>query len=437
MIRYVFILIISLFYTGSVWGNFSISTHEKATDEVFNDLTTKAFIASSQDDYPVQLGAFKSKSNADALVNDVKAHLENEVTIVFEDGFYKVRIKGLPRLKAEADSIVTPYQDQYVMKATDSVKKSETVQESVVQPENLPPVTAASYTPTTMDKTKTTVSKIFFLNGDSPWLGKINYFGKSLAFVNALIATIIFSIASMVILLIIILLNKRRLEREEILHQYLLEKYQSLIIDYLFGNASPDEFREIASNTYRRQVLIDQMIDVSVNLKGDEGQKLIRLYKHLNLDKDSIARAYDHRWHKKIKGFRELAFMNIKDANDAIYKALNSSNQILRMEAQIAMVRLSDREPFEFLSHLKSPFSLWEQITLHELILQHNIPLPSFQKWLTSPNSTVVMFALRMIREFKQMEAEDSIRETLLHTRSAGQTACRTGRGGSQHAVDI
>ena len=32
--------------------------------------------------------------------------------------------------------------------------------------------------------------------------------------------------------------------------------------------------------------------------------------------------------------------MNIKDANEAIYKALNSSNEILRMEAQIALVRL-------------------------------------------------------------------------------------------------
>ena len=79
------------------------------------------------------------------------------------------------------------------------------------------------------------------------------------------------------------------------------------------------------------------------------------------------------------------------------------------------LCRLSDDDPFEFLSHLKRPFSLWEQITLHELIIQHNIPVPSFKKWLTSPNPTVVMFALRMIREFKQKDAEDDVRETLDH----------------------
>jgi len=56
-----------------------------------------------------------------------------------------------------------------------------------------------------------------------------------------------------------------------------------------------------------------------------------------------------------------------------------------------------------------------EQITLHDLIMQHEIPVPEFQKWLSSDNATVVMFALRMIREFKQKDAEPEIRKVLLH----------------------
>ena len=96
----------------------------------------------------------------------------------------------------------------------------------------------------------------------------------------------------------------------------------------------------------------------------------------------------------------------------AIYKALNSSNEILRMEAQIALVRLSDDNPFEFLSHLTRPFSLWEQITLHELMIQHQIdPSRHLKNGCTSPNPTVVMFALRMIREFKQKDAEDDVKK--------------------------
>ncbi len=107
--------------------------------------------------------------------------------------------------------------------------------------------------------------------------------------------------------------------------------------------------------------------------------------------------------------------MNIKDANDAIYKALNSRNEILRMEAQIALVRLTDEDPFGFLFQLKRPFSLWEQISLHELIIQHDLPVPEFKKWLRATNPTVVMFALRMIREFRQKNAEDEVRDSLDH----------------------
>jgi HEAT repeat protein len=253
------------------------------------------------------------------------------------------------------------------------------------------------------------------VEGQNPWMRRVSYFGKAFALVYALLITICFSIGSMVILLIIILLNRTRMAKEEALRQYLMEKYQGLIIDYLFGEARPEAFSAIASDDYRRQVLIDQMIDVSINLKGDTGKKLVTLYKQLNLDRDSIARAGSPRWHRKVKGFRELAFMNIKDANSEIYKALNSGNEILRVEAQIALVRLSDDEPFSFLSRLERPFSLWEQMTLHELLVHHELNVPEFRQWLDSQNYTVVMFALRMIREFNQVDAGESIGRALLH----------------------
>lgn len=243
-------------------------------------------------------------------------------------------------------------------------------------------------------------------------------FGHSMIMIIALVAVIIFSIVTMGILLIIILMNRRRMEKEAKLREFLLEKYQGMIVDYLFGDTKAEEFLPVASDSFRRQVLIDQMIDVSVNLRGETAKKLVSLYKFLNLDKDSVNRAKSRKWHLKIKGFRELAFMDIRDANAEIYKALNSSNEILRMEAQIALVRLNDSNPFGFLSHLTRPFSLWEQITLHEMMVQHDIEAPAFSQFLNSPNDTVVMFALRMIREFKQIDAEAGLTEMLGHPSS-------------------
>ena len=250
---------------------------------------------------------------------------------------------------------------------------------------------------------------------DNPWLWEVNYFGKSFLLVNALIVVIIASIAVMLVLLVLILLNRTRLEREAKLKQFLLEKYQTLILDYLFGGSGTEGFYKIASDNYRRQVLIDQIIDISINLKGEAGEKLQNLFLELGLDKDSLKKARSKKWHIKIKGFKELAFMNLKDGNEEILKALQSKNDILRMEAQIALVRLSEENPFEWLYFQIHPFSLWEQITLHSMLIQHDIAVPKFAQWLDSPNYTVVMFALRMIREYSQKNDEDSIFEVLHH----------------------
>lgn len=374
--------------------------------------TVRGFIASSET-YPVQLGAFRLKMNADAFFREVVEYIDRNAIIIREDGLYKIRITNSP----------VPGNEKLAEAYGNPAESPETnTPDTPVQPDTM--IAALQYkdsTSTTASAAATAETKqppsgnIIFIDENNPWIRRINYFGKSIAFVNALIISIMASITSMLILLAFILMNRKRMEKEARLHQYLLEKYQGLIVDYLFGTASPEDFRAIASDNYRRQVLIDQMIDVSINLKGEEARKLLSLYKHLGLDRDSLARARSRRWHKKIKGFRELAFMNIRDGNEAIYHALNSSNEILRMEAQIALVRLSDEDPFEFLSHLTRPFSLWEQITLHEMLIQHEMKVPSFGKWLTSPNPTVVMFALRMIREFRQAETEEGVIGVLSH----------------------
>ncbi len=385
-----------------------------------NEARLNDVIDLSKDFYPIQIGAFRVKSNAEKMYNEVSEVLGSDVAIIEEEGYFKVRVSklNLDKVKSYIEPAGEPAENEPFQESsapladtiTTAAITADTVQKAFVA---VPPVIEmpAPAVEPIIEKPP----KFFLLNSESPWLERINYFGKSFALVNALIITIFISFVTMIILLMVILLNRRRMEKEEDLRQYLAETYQGMIIDYLFTGSSADKFRSIASDNYRRQALIDQMIDVSVNLKGDAEEKLSGLYLYLGLDRDSIRRAHDYRWHKKIKGFRELAFMNIKDANDEIYKALNSSNEILRMEAQIALVRLTNEDPFSFLFQLERPFSLWEQITLHELIIHHDLPVPEFSKFLKASNPTVVMFALRMIREFKQKQAEDDVREALEH----------------------
>jgi len=249
--------------------------------------------------------------------------------------------------------------------------------------------------------------------------GILYRFDKSPTLVTVLYIVIIYSIVTLITLLIIILLNRRRIQREKILNEYLLERYQLLLMNYLFDDEHQElaflELNEVADNKLSRQVLIDQMIDLSVNLKGEIKEDIQKLYLRLGLKRDSLEKAYSRKWHQNVKGFRELAFMNIREANEQIFKSVNANNEILRMEAQIAMVRLSDGNPYEFLNELKKPLSRWEQVTLHELQIQHNLDVPDYKQWFSSENISVVMFALEMVAWYKQRGGGKEILELFEH----------------------
>jgi len=243
---------------------------------------------------------------------------------------------------------------------------------------------------------------VFYLNFDKPDL-----------LIKSITYLIVYFILSLFLILIIIFINRGKLERVGKKKDSLLEQYQQLLVDYLFSNEDtnliPEEIKIIAGSSFNRKILIDQMIDLSINLTGEAKIKLQNLFLLLNLDRDSIKKAYSQKWYVKVKGFQELAFMNISSANEEISRCLESYNDIVRMEAQLAMVRLNHDNPFEFLDHFEKPFTLWEQLSVYETIMFHNLPIPRFDKWLFVKNKTVVMFALRMIDIFKQIETYENL----------------------------
>ncbi len=268
-----------------------------------------------------------------------------------------------------------------------------------------PPLSSLSSLDTPPGEHATSLGNLFAFDTDKPDI-----------LVRSLMIIIIVSLLCLFILLIWILINRNKMQARQAETEQLMEQFQSLLIDYLFSEHHEEEFKKIqriANSNFNRKILIDQMIDLSINLSGDAKDKLRDLYLKMKLDQDSINKVYSPKWHIQIKGFRELAFMDIVDANDKIRQALKSKNNILRMEAQLALVRLNKEDPFGFLDHLQHPFTLWEQLNVHELITFHNLPVPQFSRWINSPNKTVVIFALRMIQVFKQQEAAPDIIESL------------------------
>jgi len=249
------------------------------------------------------------------------------------------------------------------------------------------------------------------------WTLHVNFAGHPIRVVDALVVSIIASISIMIVLLVFMLFNRTKLERREKLKQKLLVIFQGSILSYLQSWSDHEhyynEIKSLLISKFRKQLLIDQICDISLNAKGDTSANLKKLFFDLELHKITYRKLHSGHWHKKIQAFKELYALNITDKNQVIYKYINSKNDILRMEAQIALVDLAketDANPFEFLTNLHHPFSLWEQITLHQIMVQRELNVPDFGQWLFHKNHTVQMFCLRMIREYKQINNQARIK---------------------------
>jgi len=253
------------------------------------------------------------------------------------------------------------------------------------------------------------------------FLKEIVVLGSSFAFLNVLIASIVICFVSMFVILIFVLLNRRKMERRARTKEKLNVVYQQLILDALedkiVDKKEFKKFRKICNSRFRRNIFINQIIDVASVMPNEMQSKLRKLYFDLGLIKETRRKLRSRQWHHKIKAMKELSRLEITDYNKTIVKYVNAKNDTLRMEAQIAMVRLSDfkENPFLFLSYLKHDFSLWEQITLHQLMVEANMNVPDFGQWLDSKNESVVMFCLRMIREYNQINNAEKISHIIYH----------------------
>ena len=257
------------------------------------------------------------------------------------------------------------------------------------------------------------------------WLMEIEN-DQATTLVKSLVIVIILCILCLFVLLIWILINRNQLQARQVETERLREQFEAMLFDYLTLENNDDVYRKIeliAKSDFNREILINQMrelsksmsMTMSIGVNEEAKLRLTELYNQMKLDQDSVRKIYNPKWHIQVKGFRELAFMDITDANEKIRLALKSRNNILRMEAQLALVRLNEDDPFGFLDHLTHPFTLWEQLNVYELITLHGLPIPDFSHWTQSENKTVVMFALRMIQVFKQQQAVQQIIQCLYH----------------------
>lgn len=150
-------------------------------------------------------------------------------------------------------------------------------------------------------------------------------------------------------------------------------------------------------NKNYRQYFIDDIIHARKNISGAPVANLVNCYEKLSLDKDALQKMKSKKWHVKARGIHELAVMGQLKYVKEIFRLTNDSHELVRNEAQCALVNFYGFKGLRFLNVLVYPVSRWQQIQLLNYLhdLQSAEPL-LLKRWLNSKNNSVVTFAIHL-----------------------------------------
>ena len=178
------------------------------------------------------------------------------------------------------------------------------------------------------------------------------------------------------------------------------------------------EVRELLKDPVNSKVLTEILKDLKKDVSGSSGHQLLKLYKDLGLHEEAIRNLSSRRWQILAKAILELTEMQVTEAYGLIKRHINHRRSIVRKQAQIATVSLKHEGISYFLDSTRYSISEWQQLKLLDVIRQfEDFDPPNFRNWLTSRNTDVVLFALRLIKFYKQSEARESIITLINHRR--------------------
>jgi len=165
-----------------------------------------------------------------------------------------------------------------------------------------------------------------------------------------------------------------------------------------------------------RQLLIDELVQGRKSLTGTAATNLVLLFNQLGLSRFSLQKLNSRLWHIKARGIQELAIMEQRQLVKRIYRLTNARHELVRMEAQSAIVQLYGFEGLRFLDIIDTPISEWQQITLLRLLARMpGIRPEKIAHWLSSTNDSVRIFALKMTAEHHLHQLHDRVIPCLRH----------------------
>jgi hypothetical protein len=208
-----------------------------------------------------------------------------------------------------------------------------------------------------------------------------------------------FVLSIMIISVVIYVIKKHRYNRTR-KRARLWHYYRDILVDYL-NDHDPDPTPDFPGlrNCFHKNVLIQQLYELANVIYGKKQVKLNKIYQNGQLQSYLFRKIRTGDWHIRALYLKYLSVRPFRGRYVGnIHRYTRSRNDHIRLYSQLAYMSHNPDDAFSFLEGYEYQLSVWDQMNLYETMLHNSIPIPDLYQYLDSPNHSVVIFILRLIR---------------------------------------
>ena len=163
-----------------------------------------------------------------------------------------------------------------------------------------------------------------------------------------------------------------------------------------------------------KELLIENIIDLDKNLKGNQKEILVKAYLQFGLFTYMKSLLETGRWYyisKALYYWRELGYA---PSSKAIYPFVKHKNMQIRTAALLAYISLSEEDPLKILEDYADFISPIDELKLIDIIQRKKIKKPAqLGQWLDFNIPTHVGFVLKLVAHYNALEYKDKVLELL------------------------
>lgn len=178
----------------------------------------------------------------------------------------------------------------------------------------------------------------------------------------------------------------------------------------------PKGLTQYLSNKNFRKILIQKLIAVKLNMSGVASENLTRLFRQFKFDKQILKMLNSSSWYKMASAIQQIGIMELDEYKHRLFEFVDHERGLIRVEAQNAILKFYGFEGLRFLDNASYPITEWQQIKLlDQLASLHTENFTGIEIWLESKNDTIVLFALKLVKNYHRFELFDQVVDCLRH----------------------